>query len=195
MNEWKPVEDATRKAFKLLNHFMIVMWRLGLGGMVNFWPAGVGRIMVIKHYGRKSGLARLTPVNYTLVKDEIYCVAAYGEKADWYRNVHANPGVEVWLPNGWWEGRVEEIQGQEGRVDLIRQILIASGFAAYTVGLDPHKMDDAALDEATAKYRLLHIKRGAARTGTGGPGDLSWIWPLATMILLPLALIKRKRRR
>ena len=160
---------------------------------INFWPAVVGRIMVIKHYGRKSGLIRWTPVNYVQVGDEIYCVAGYGVKTDWYRNVRANPQVEVWLPDGWWEGEVEAVLGKERRVELIRQVLIASGFAAYAAGVNPRKMDDAALEQATAEYRLICIRRGAARTGAGGPGELGWIWPLATMILLPLVFLKKKK--
>lgn len=193
MGEPKWIDRVARQGFKIFNHFMIGMWRLGLGGWINFWPAVVGRIMVIKHYGRKSGLIRWTPVNYVQVGDEIYCVAGYGEKTDWYRNVRANPQVEVWLPDGWWEGVVEEVLGKERRVELIRQILIASGFAAYAAGINPHKMDDAALGQATAEYRLICIRRGAARTGAGGPGELGWIWPLATMILLPLVFLKKKK--
>jgi len=195
MDEPRPIEQVARQGFKIFNHFMIAMWRLGFGGWINFWPSVVGRIMVIKHYGRRSGLVRRTPLNYAQVGDEIYCVAAYGERADWYQNVRANPKVEIWLPDGWWEGVVEEIAGRERRVDLIRQVLIASGFAAYAAGISPHKMDDAALDEATAKYRLMCIRRGAARTGAGGPGEVSWVWPLATMILLPLVFLRKMKRR
>ncbi|OGO72628.1 MAG: hypothetical protein A2Z49_08645 [Chloroflexi bacterium RBG_19FT_COMBO_56_12] len=195
MDESKPIEQAVRQGFKIFNHFMIAMWRLGLGGWVNFWPSVVGRIMVIKHYGRRSGLVRRTPVNFARVGDEIFCVAGYGERTDWYRNVCANPHVEVWLPDGWWEGVVEEIKGREGRVDLIRQVLIASGFIAYAAGINPRKMDDAALDEVTAKYRLMCIRLGAARTGVGGPGELGWIWPLATMILFPLVFLRKMKRR
>jgi hypothetical protein len=90
---------------------------------------------------------------------------------------------------------VEEIKGRERRVDLIRQVLIASGFAAYAAGINPRNMDDAALDEVTAKYRLMCIRLGAARTGAGGPGELGWIWPLATMILFPLVFLRKKKRR
>ena len=49
------------------------------------------------------------------------------------------------------------------------------------------------LGQVAADYRLLRIRRQAARTGPGGPGDLSWVWPLATMVLLPLVLRRRRR--
>jgi hypothetical protein len=60
-------------------------------------------------------------------------------------------------------------------------------------GLDPHKLTDEELDEGTANYRLLHIRRQEARTGPGGPGELAWIWPLISFILLPLVLLRRKK--
>ena len=194
MSEPRQVERVARQGFKIFNHFMLAMWRLGLGSYINFWPAVVGRIMVIKHYGRKSGSAHWTPVNYAQVGDAIYCVAGYGEKTDWYRNVRKDPRVEVWLPDGWWEGTAEELTGEARQIDLIRQVLIAGGFAAYAAGINPRKMDDSMLDQATAEYRLIRIQRGAARTGAGGPGELGWIWPLATMILLPLVLLKKKNK-
>jgi deazaflavin-dependent oxidoreductase (nitroreductase family) len=194
MSEPKWIERAARQGFKYFNHFMIAMWRLGLGGWINFWPEVVGRIMVIKHYGRKSELAHWTPVNFVRMGDVIYCVAGYGKKTDWYRNVRANPRVEVWLPDGWWEGTAEELTGEDRRIDLIRQVLIAGGFASYAAGINPRKMDDPTLEQATANYCLMRIQRGAACTGAGGPSDLSWIWPLATMILLPLVFLKKKNK-
>ena len=48
---------------------------------------------------------------------------------------------------------------------------------------------------ALEDYRLLRIRRQEAHTGPGGPGDLSWLWPLATMLLLPLVLFRRNRKR
>ena len=51
---------------------------------------------------------------------------------------------------------------------------------------------DGALDDATTDYRLIHIQRIHALTGPGGPGDLAWVWPLASLILL-MVLLRRKR--
>jgi deazaflavin-dependent oxidoreductase (nitroreductase family) len=187
-------EQNLRQAFKYINRFMLFMWRLGLGPWVNFWPPVVGRIMVITHTGRKSGLRRRSPVNYTLIDNEIYCTAAYGSAADWYRNILHNPQIEVWLPDGWWAGEAEDISDTQDRLAILRQILFASGFAGRLAGIDPVNISDEELDAITTKYRLIHIKRRAACTGPGGPGDLAWVWPLATMILLPLALRRRRRR-
>jgi deazaflavin-dependent oxidoreductase (nitroreductase family) len=187
-------EEQLRQGFKQFNRFMMLMWRLGLGRWVNAWPEVGGRIMVITHTGRKTGIRRRTPVNYTIADGEIYCTAGFGGISDWYRNLVANPQVEVWLPDGWWAGVAEEVTDTQTRMPLLRQVLIASGFAAGAAGIDPVGMTNPDLDAATSDYRLIRIRRTEARTGPGGPGDLAWVWPLATMVLLPLALFRRGRR-
>ena len=187
-------EEQLRQGFKQFNRFMMLMWRLGLGRWVNGWPEVGGRIMVITHTGRKTGIRRRTPVNYAVADDEVYCTAGFGSKSDWYRNIIAAPEVEVWLPDGWWAGIAEEVTDPETRIVLLRQVLIDSGFAARTVGIDPVGMTNEELDKTTADYRLICIRRTEARTGPGGPGELAWVWPLATMILLPLVLFRRRKR-
>ena len=105
------------------------------------------------------------------------------------------PRVEVWLPDGWWAGVAEEVTDPEARLPLLRQVLIGSGFAASAFGeIDPRTITDEALKAATPEYCLLHIRRTEACTGPGGPGELAWVWPLAAVLLLPLALRPRRRQ-
>lgn len=150
--------DALRRAFRLLNRFMILMWKIGLGRMLNIWPAGFGRIMVIKHVGRKSGKVRLAPVNYAPIAGEIYCTAGFGAVSDWYRNIMANPSVELWLPEGKFPAKAEDISDSPERVFLLRQVLIASGFAAPLFGINP-KISDEELAALSTDYRILHFIR------------------------------------
>jgi deazaflavin-dependent oxidoreductase (nitroreductase family) len=178
------VAARLRYQFKNLNKFMLLMWRLGLGSWFKIWPRVSGQVMVITHTGRKTGLKRYTPVNYAIVDGELYCTSGFGRIADWYLNIKANPNIEVWLPEGWWVGFAEEVTDQEKRLPLMRQVLIGSGFAAFVFGINPYTITDQVLDKLTTDYCLLRIKRTEARTGPGGPGDLAWIWPLSTMLLL-----------
>ncbi|MCX7976636.1 MAG: nitroreductase family deazaflavin-dependent oxidoreductase [Bellilinea sp.] len=184
-----------RQYFKKGNVLMVWLWRLGLGKHINVSPRYAGQIMVLEHSGRKSGKRYRTPVNYAIVNGEIYCVAGFGGVSDWYRNILANPQVEVWLPDGWWAGIAEEVLDARLRLPLLRQVLIASGFAARLFGVDPLKLSDEELERLTRDYRLIRIRRTVARTGDGRPGDLAWIWPLTTFFLLFLLLRRRPRRR
>ena len=164
-----------QQAFKLLNRFMVLMWRLGLGWVINLAPRTSGQIMVITHVGRKSGLKRRTPVNYALVDDELYCTAGFGHVSDWYRNIKAHPEIEVWLPGSRWKAVVSEVTDPADRLRLVRQVLIGSGFAARAAGMNPHTMTDEALAAATDGYRVLRLHRTDALHESG---DLVWVWPL-----------------
>jgi deazaflavin-dependent oxidoreductase (nitroreductase family) len=186
--------EGLRRGFKYFNYFMIMMWRLGLGSWINLWPEVGGRIMVICHRGRKTGKKRLTPVNYAKVGEEIFCTAGFGETSDWYRNILHNPDVEIWLPDGWWAGIAKDVTGAEYHTDRMRQVLIGSGIVAPLFGIDPRKLTDQQLATATDGYRLIHIQRTEARTGTDGPGDLAWVWPLSLMFLIPYLIFRRRSK-
>lgn len=187
--------QATRKGFRYFNRAMILFWRLGLGQWVNAAPRTGGQIMVLTHTGRKSGRVYRQPLNYALVDNELYCVAGFGASSDWYKNILANPRVQVWLPDGWWEGSARDASDAPNRVQLVRAVLIASGFAAPAAGIHPTRMSDAELAAATQTYRLIHIQRVAPRTGRDGPGDLAWVWQAATVILLVVFLGSRGKWR
>ncbi len=187
-------DELLRQGFKVANRFMVLLFRLGLGS----WGNGpqTSQVMVLVHKGRKSGQLRRTPVNFAEVEGDLYCTAAYGERADWYRNLKADPQVEVWLPNGWYAGQAEEVPLDDPQhAALMRQVLIASGFAASLfAGIDPQTISEAELAEITASYRLLRIRRTAARTGPGGPNDLAWVWPAATFVLGGLLLLNGRQK-
>jgi deazaflavin-dependent oxidoreductase (nitroreductase family) len=183
-----------RRLFRVLNRLMVILFRLGLGAWGNASKYG-GYIMVIKNTGRKSGLSRLTPVNYAIVNDDVYCTAGFGEASDWYRNIMTNPQVEIWLPNGRWAGVAEDVTGLSDRASIFRQVIIASGFAGLLFGVNQKIMSDSELDELLAHYRLIRIRRTGALTGPGGPGDLAWVWPLTTLVLLFLLVSRRSGRK
>ncbi len=151
--------NTLRKVFHAGNRFMVWMWKMGWGKAINCWPAGFGRIMVIKHRGRKSGKEYLTPVNYAVVDGELYCTAGFGSASDWYRNMLANPRVEIWLPNGRDFYCAEDVSDAPDRLLLLRQVIIASGFAGPLFGINPKKLSDKQLDEVSKEYRLIHFKK------------------------------------
>lgn len=182
-------EELLLRFFKQLNRMMLALFRLGLGGWVNGWPSVGGRIMVLTQVGRKTGIRRRTPLNYAVVDGDVYCTAGFGGGSDWYRNILANPEVEIWLPDGWWAGNATDISAADSRIDLLRKVLIGSGFAAWLAGIRPRTDPDQKFAALTEKYRLLRIRRSHALTGPGGPGDLAWIWPLATLVLLLILLL------
>jgi deazaflavin-dependent oxidoreductase (nitroreductase family) len=174
--------NRLKAAFRVLNRFMLLAWRLGLGTLLNVWPAVGGRIMVLGHKGRRSGLTHRTPLNYALIDRDVFCTAGFGSGTDWYRNLMADPVVEVWLPGARWSGLAEDVTDHSAGTDWMRQVLIGSGIAAWLAGIHPRSDSDEELDGRTAGYRLIRIRRVADLAGPGGPGDLRWVWT----ILVPL---------
>ena len=83
--DWRKIRPAQR-----LHRFL---YAIGLGPVV-------GKIvLLLTTTGRKSGLPRITPLQYELI-DGRYCLgAARGKKADWVRNIEADPKVKVRVKN------------------------------------------------------------------------------------------------
>ncbi len=154
-----PVQMKTlRRLFHAMNYFMVFMLRLGLGRLCEVWPAGFGRIMMIRHRGRKTGRSYLTPVNYATVDGQIYCTAGFGSGTDWYRNLLADPCVELWLPRGHRRARAADVSDSPRRVELLRAITIASGFAGPLLGVDQSKLSDEQLARIGKDYRLVRFE-------------------------------------
>jgi deazaflavin-dependent oxidoreductase (nitroreductase family) len=65
------------------------LYAIGLGPLV-------GQIvLILTTTGRKSGLQRTTPLQYEKINGQYYVGAARGLKADWVKNIEANPRVQV----------------------------------------------------------------------------------------------------
>jgi deazaflavin-dependent oxidoreductase (nitroreductase family) len=65
--------------------------------MCNF-RRGIGptnMVLLLTTTGRKSGLPRLTPLQYQLIDGIYYVASARGAQADWFRNLQANPRVQI----------------------------------------------------------------------------------------------------
>ncbi len=187
-------EDLMRNLFKYLNKFMVLLWKLGLENWLNFYPKLLGRYLVITHYGRKSGKKYLTPVNYATVDDEIYCTSGFGVQSDWYKNLIHDPEIEIWLPDGWWKAKAEDIGNHPQRLDIMREVLIGSGFAAPLFGIQPLTIDDDSLAEETKDYRLLRLNKISERTGKDGPNEYVWIWPISTFLLLAMLKLRKRNK-
>jgi len=185
----KRIEPYLPVLLKYLNFILVVLWKLGLGKLINVWPSVFGKILIIKHFGRDSRTSYLTPVNFSEKDGSIYVVSGFGDQSDWYLNIMANPHVEIWLPDGWYAAKAEQVEKSTERLPIIREVLIASGFAAPLFGIYPRTMNDIELEAVALHYRLLRIDRQEARTGTDGPGSLAWVWPI---ILAALCLRKRQ---
>jgi deazaflavin-dependent oxidoreductase (nitroreductase family) len=65
------------------------LYAIGLGPLIG------KLVLLLTTTGRKTGLARVTPLQYEEIDGEYYLGSSRGVKSDWYRNIQATPQVEV----------------------------------------------------------------------------------------------------
>jgi deazaflavin-dependent oxidoreductase (nitroreductase family) len=79
-------------ALRLALRLPIYLYHLNLGWLL------VHRFLLLIHRGRESGLLRETAsevILYEPATRESVVLSAWGEKADWYRNIEAAPALEI----------------------------------------------------------------------------------------------------
>jgi deazaflavin-dependent oxidoreductase (nitroreductase family) len=172
-------EALTRRFFKALNRFMLLMWRLGMGPMLQ--NPYVGYIMVLNTTGHRSGLLRRAPVNYVREGDTVYCLPGFGKRTHWYRNLMADPFCQLWLPDGQWAGKAEAVTDEAEKIVYLRRVLVNAGFATWLVeGINPAEMSDDDIRALIAdRYPdVMRIQLSNRVSTPNGPGDLAWVWPV-----------------
>ena len=75
------------RTMRSLNHRMVPNFRKGFG------PTRM--VLLLTTTGRKTGLPRTTPLQFEEIDGAYYLGSARGAKADWFKNLEANPRVEV----------------------------------------------------------------------------------------------------
>ena len=84
----KPVAFDWTK-IKNIQKIHLMLYAIGLGPLI-------GKvILLLTTTGRRSGLKRVTPLQYEMIGCDYYVGAARGLKADWVRNIRSDPHVEV----------------------------------------------------------------------------------------------------
>jgi deazaflavin-dependent oxidoreductase (nitroreductase family) len=114
--------------------------------------AGFGRrsTALIETVGRKSGEPRVTPVTSGLDGDVFWIVTEHGHKANYVRNIEANPRVRVNAGRGWRTGtarivdedpniRLEQIVTLNPRARANAQIVRKRGTENLVIRIDLDK--------------------------------------------------------
>ena len=76
-------------------------------------------ILLLRHTGRKSGKQYATPLQYEKIDGAYYIGAARGANADWFRNVQANPIVEVSVGRKRFKAMAEPVTDAERVADFL----------------------------------------------------------------------------
>jgi deazaflavin-dependent oxidoreductase (nitroreductase family) len=90
-----------------------MLYAIGLGPLI-------GRIiLLLTTTGRRSGMKRVTPLQYEKIGEDYYLGAARGLKADWVRNIQNNPQVEVHVGAKHFQGTAEVVTDPSRFADFL----------------------------------------------------------------------------
>jgi deazaflavin-dependent oxidoreductase (nitroreductase family) len=121
----------------VVNPLLRLAWELGLG------PPGDA---LLETTGRRTGQPRRTPICDGLEGETFWLVAQQGRRADYVRNIEANPRVRVKVRSGWradWRSGTAHILDDDdprerqrilGRGNLARWLCV---YASGAVGTSP----------------------------------------------------------
>jgi deazaflavin-dependent oxidoreductase (nitroreductase family) len=153
-------QDVRSKPRGVLRWFFRVpvwMFRLGLGGFMPWW-------IMLTTVGRKSGMPHGAVVDIVQRDDDkIYVVAAYGRRADWVRNLEANPSLKGQV--GWSKFDAEAVFLEEADknaflLDLYRRRLTYTRTAMRAIGVKLENEEDVRV--AASKMLVVQIKKSSA---------------------------------
>ena len=128
---------------------------------LGFGPIYGRLVLLLTTIGRKSGLPRVTPLQYEEVDGIYYVAAALGQKADWFRNIVANPHVGVRVRNKHFQGLAEPITDPARITDFLELRLerhprmIGALFRAQGLSIRP---DRAQLEQYATNRAMVVIR-------------------------------------
>ena len=121
-------------------------------------------LLLLTTTGRKSGLPRLTPLQYEEHEGIIYVASARGQQADWFKNLEANPQVHFQIRGETFVAVAEPITDPKRIADflelrlrrhpvMIRVIMFAEGL--------PFRFSRADLEEFSRDKAIAALHRCA----------------------------------
>jgi deazaflavin-dependent oxidoreductase (nitroreductase family) len=144
------------------NHVIPKLYDLGLGPLIGRF------ILLLTTIGRKSGLPRTTPLQYEKIDGAYYVGSARGTQADWFRNLIANPHVEVWVKSQRFCGQAEAVTAPDRIADFLELRLRRHprivGMILKRDGLSA-KLTRADLETYAQKLALVIIRVNEADAG------------------------------
>jgi len=167
----------THEVFRKVNRWsMVPLLRAGLGPWLGT-PIG-GYMLLLRVHGRKSGVVRETPLSYFVAEGAAWVCAGFGPTTQWYRNMLADPAVEVVLPGRTIAAIAEEVLDPEVRRRIMPAFVRAVGLPGALGGVDPRHATDEQILEAYGWVPLIRLRpfEGPLAAGPDDPGGTAWIW-------------------
>jgi deazaflavin-dependent oxidoreductase (nitroreductase family) len=158
-----------------LNRFVfkapLILWRMGMGRMLG------QSMLVLTTWGRKSRLPRHTALSYTIHDGKVYLAPGWPERADWYKNLQADPQVSVQLGEGFYHATARRVT-EKAEFATVAAELLKFGDAYLIPWLNSLGIEPTEEDLIAKRDRLVLL----ALDWSNEPGpeplevDLKWVW-------------------
>jgi deazaflavin-dependent oxidoreductase (nitroreductase family) len=143
--------EAPNALVRWLFRAPVYFFRAGLGFLF------AGRIILLEHVGRKSGLTRYSCVEVVdrdPSDDRLTIVSGYGEHAQWYRNLRVHPDIDILAGWGRHAVHAELLSPEEGA-----DVMVDYGRRYPKMAPKLMKLCGAHIDGTEADYREVAVKR------------------------------------
>ena len=178
--------EPLRRSFLELNRWFVPWLDHGFGAVAS--NPLTGYLMVLRTRGRRTGLIREAPLGYVILDGAVYCCAGFGETTAWYRNILADPTVEVVLPGRALRGIATPVTDRAEWIEAYRALIHSLGVVGrLTVG-DVRALDDEALLAGHGAIPLVRIQPTDFLPGPLDPGGRFWIAPVVAIAAGAVAL-------
>ncbi len=141
---------------KMTNRFVIPLYRAGVLPLI-----GLGKsIMLLTTKGRKSGKRRSFPVGYFRIDGGTYVFSAWGEKANWYKNLVQNP-EELYVQMGFrrYHAHAQVIRNPAELKSILARFVLESPRDANTMmGWDASRDDPETSDFSMMMEKVLIVR-------------------------------------
>ena len=179
--------DGWRKAmFKWPVH----LWRLGLAPLLGQF------MMLITQTGRNSGLPRRTMTESYRVDGKYFAPCAFGERAQWYKNIAADPRVTIQTAHGAQSSIAVRVTDDDEILALMAAIQGRSS-AMHDMYLDYLEIRPDPEDIIAKKDRIFWFRFDPTDETTPPPleADLVWVLPVALLVLVVMVAVGLLKKR
>jgi deazaflavin-dependent oxidoreductase (nitroreductase family) len=148
------IQDKFWIRMKKIQRIHRLLYAIGLGPVV-------GRlILLLTTTGRRSGLKRITPLQYEEINGKYFLGSARGTRSDWYCNIKADDRVEVRVKNRIFRGIAETVTDPDQIADFLETRLQRHPFMMGLLmqkahGLPKHPSREMLLELAASEAMVI----------------------------------------